>query len=55
MLLSMDCEVIKLNVVFWLLLIVAIVFLWLTMSFLFKPIGKWLTKLIEEANENMKD
>ena len=46
---------VKLNVVFWLLVIVAVAFMWLIASFLFKPIGKYVTRLVKEAIENMKD
>lgn len=43
------------NIVFWLLVIVGMFFLWFVLSFLFKPIGKYITRLIEDAKENMKD
>lgn len=46
---------INLNVVFYLLVIIAIVFLWFILSFLFKPIGKYIAELFKEAKENLKE
>ena len=43
------------NVVFWLLVILAVVFTWFMLSFLFKPIGRYVIRLFEDAKENMKD
>lgn len=39
------------NIVFWLIVIVALAFLWLCMSFLFEGVGSVLLKLIKGANE----
>lgn len=47
--------VIVLNVVFWLIVGLAVVCLWFVFSFLFKPIGKYIVSLINDAKENMKD
>ena len=43
------------NAVFWLLIVVAVIFLWFVLSFLFKPIGEYIVNLIKDAKENMKD
>lgn len=39
------------NIVFWLIVIVALAFLWLCMSFLFEGVGSILLKLIKGADE----
>lgn len=41
------------NVVFWLLVIVVTVFLWFILSFLFRPIGKYITRLVEDVKEEI--
>jgi F0F1-type ATP synthase membrane subunit b/b' len=33
--------------------IIAIIFLWFTLAFLFKPIGKFISRLIEDVKEEM--
>ena len=43
------------NIVFWLLMLFGVAFMWLLLSFLYKPIGKYLKQLFDEAQENMKD
>ena len=42
------------NIVFWLVIVVAHTFIWLIASFLFPLIGKYVTKLIEEVIKNIK-
>lgn len=39
------------NIVFWLIVIVALAFLWLCMSFLFEGVGSVILKLIKGADE----
>jgi hypothetical protein len=48
-----ECK--KLNAIFWFLIVVVMIFLWFALSFLFKPIGKYIVNLIKDAKENMKD
>ena len=43
------------NFVFWLFLVFVAVFMWFLLSFIYKPIGKYLKQLFNEAQENMKD
>lgn len=39
---------------FYLFVIVAVVFLWFALAFLFKPIGKFFVRLWEDAKKEMK-
>lgn len=48
-------EVIEINVVFYLLVVAAVVFLWFTLTFMFKPIGKFLLRLWNDAKEEMTE
>ena len=45
---------IKFNIVFYFLVIVAIIFLWFALAFLFKPIGKFFIRLYEDAKKEME-
>ena len=42
-----------LNVVFYILLLLAVVFLWFLLAFLFKPTGKFFYKLWKDAVDEM--
>lgn len=42
-----------LNVVFYILLLLAVVFLWFLLAFLFKPIGKFFYRLWKDAVDEM--
>jgi uncharacterized protein HemY len=42
------------NIVFYLLLLIAVVLLWFALAFLFKPIGKFFSRLWEDATREMK-
>lgn len=42
------------NIVFYLLIIVAVVFLWFVLAFLFKPLGKFFCRLWNDVKEEMK-
>ena len=43
------------NIVFWALMILALVFLWLSLSYLFKDIGEWGLNLYRKAKDEMVD
>lgn len=43
------------NVVFWLIVIVGIVFLWFSLSFLFKGVGDFLISLFQDAKDGMSE
>ncbi len=43
------------NVVFWLLIIIAVVFAWFILSFLFRPLGRFFMRLYTDAMEQMKE
>lgn len=43
------------NPVFWLAVVAGLIFAWLLLSFLFKPIGRFATRLIDDAIEEMKE
>lgn len=43
------------NPVFWLLVAAALGMMWLMLSFLFKPIGRFFTRLVSDAIEEMKE
>lgn len=43
------------NIVFWLLVIVALVFLWFCLSFAFKGIGGFFLKLFNDAKEEITE
>lgn len=45
------------NFVFWLLIIIAIVFLWFLLAFLYKPIGCFFYRIWKDAIDeiNIKD
>ena len=53
--LERDRGVVELNVVFWFFVVAVIVFLWFVLSFLFKPIGKYVTRLVEDVKEEIED
>jgi hypothetical protein len=42
------------NIVFYLLLFAAVVMLWFILAFMFKPIGKFFSRLWEDAKREMK-
>lgn len=41
------------NIVFYILIVVAIAFLWFILAFLFKPIGKFFIRLYDDAKQEM--
>lgn len=41
------------NIVFYLLIIIATIFLWFILAFLFKPIGRFFSRLWEDAKREM--
>ena len=43
----------KINIAFYLLLLIAIVLLWFALAFLFKPIGKFFSGLWEDVKREM--
>ena len=43
------------NVVFWLLVVIALVLLWFVLAFTFKPIGSFFTRLWNDALDAMED
>ena len=43
------------NVVFWFLVVAVAIFLWFLLSFLFKPIGKYVTRLAEDVKKEIED
>ena len=43
------------NPVFWLAVVATLAFAWLLLGFLFKPIGRFATRLIDDAIEEMKE
>lgn len=43
------------NIVFWLLVIAALVLIWLCLSFAFKAIGGFALKLFNDAKETMNE
>ena len=45
---------IKFNIVFYLLIIIAVVFLWFILAFLFKPLGKFFSRLLEDVKREME-
>lgn len=42
------------NIVFYLLLFIAVTLLWFVLAFLFKPIGRLFSRLWEDAKREMK-
>lgn len=47
-------EVIKINVVFYLLVLIGLGLLWLVLALLFKPIGRFFSRLWEDAKREME-
>ena len=43
------------NIVFYLLVVLGLVFLWLCLTFLFKPIGKVVKNVVQDAVDVMTD
>lgn len=43
------------NIVFWFGLIIIAILLWFLLSFLFKPIGKYILRLWNDAIDEMKE
>jgi uncharacterized protein involved in cysteine biosynthesis len=43
------------NIVFYLLLVVLIAFIWFALAFLFKPIGKWISRLYKDVMNEMTE
>lgn len=43
------------NVVFWLLIFIAVFFAWFILSFLFRPLGRFFMRLFNDAMEQMKE
>lgn len=43
------------NIVFWLLIILAVVFAWFVLSFLFKPLGRFFARLYTDAMDEIKE
>lgn len=43
------------NVVFYFIVLLVIIFLWFVLSFLFKPLGGFLYRLWADAKEEMAD
>ena len=43
------------NIAFYILVIIAAVALWFLLSFLFKPLGKFLTRIFNDAKDIMEE
>ena len=43
------------NIVFWLLVVVALVFCWFLLSFCFGGFGQWLSDLFNHAKEQITE
>lgn len=43
------------NIVFWALIVLALIFLWFSLSHLFKDVGEWGLNLYHKAKEEMAD
>ena len=41
------------NVVFWLLVILVLTALWFFLCFLFKPLGRFLSRIFQDASDSM--
>ena len=41
------------NIVFWLLVVVALAFCWFLFSFCFRGLGRWISDLFNDAKEQM--
>lgn len=46
-------EVMETNIVFWLLVVGALVFLWFFLNFLFRDIGKWFLDLFNDTKKEI--
>lgn len=43
------------NIVFWALIVLALIFLWFSLSHLFKDVGEWGLNLYHKAKDEMSD
>lgn len=43
------------NIVFWALIVLALIFLWFSLSYLFKDVGEWGLNLYHKAKDEMSD
>ncbi len=43
------------NPVFWVIVVALLVLLWLMLSFMFKPIGRFVMRLVNDAIEEMNE
>lgn len=41
------------NPMFWILVIVGLVLLWMLLNFIFRPLGKYISKLTTEVKDNL--